>query len=318
MRAVCLSDAGLRFDSDFPKPEPGLGEALVRVHLAGVCSTDLELVKGYFGFQGVLGHEFVGTVEASDDPAWNGKRVVSSINFAERHSLEFAEYGFEHHPQRTVLGILGHDGVMADYTTVPCGNLYEVPTAMADDVAVFTEPLAAALRIAQQLPIHPDSRIAVVGPGRLGMLVARVLSLGGAEVTVLGRSEGSLELATRWSLNTGLADAAPAKSFHCVVETTGSPNGLQHALRLCRPLGTVVMKSTYAELPQVNLTPIVVDELTVVGSRCGPFAPAIRLLQQDVIDTDSLIDGRFAVEQALEAIELAAKPGVRKVLLHFA
>lgn len=318
MRAVCLTENGLEFQTSRDLPEVAAGEALVRVHVAGICSTDLELLKGYFGFQGILGHEFVGTVEQPSNPKWHGKRVVSSINFADENTREFAEYGLEHHPNRTVLGILKRDGVMADYVSLPCNNLYEVPEGLADEAAVFVEPLAAALRIAQQIAIQPDSRIAIIGPGRLGMLVARVLFLGGADVLVLGRSARSLELARVWGIPIELVNEAETKSFHTVVETTGNPVGLAQALRICRPRGTVVLKSTYAETPQVDLTPIVVDELNVLGSRCGPFAPALRLLSRGVVDTQALIDGEFQPEDAVDAFEHAAQPGVRKVLLRFA
>ena len=317
MRSLRLTPSGLVQDDNYPIPEVSDHEALVRVSLAGICSTDLEIVKGYFGFQGVLGHEFVGKVVSAADPSWVGRRVVSSINFANPRSDEFAKFGFEHHPRRTVLGILGHDGAMADYVCVPMANLYEVPSELADEQAVFAEPLAAALRIRQQIIAGPDAKACVLGPGRLGMLVAKVLSLGGTEVVIAGRSDGSLQLARQWSLATARSDQLPDSSFDIVVDATGHPTGLEQAIRLTQPLGTLVLKSTFAETPRINLTKIVVDEITVVGSRCGPFAPALRMLAAAQVDVASLVDGKYPIEQAMQAFEHAARPGTRKILLRF-
>jgi threonine dehydrogenase-like Zn-dependent dehydrogenase len=315
MRAICLTGSRLRFQPDRPDPEPAGREALVRVFLAGICSTDLELVKGYMGFEGVLGHEFVGVVERAEDPDWVGRRVVSTINLANPSGPGFAEYGEQHDPARTVLGILGHDGAMADRVKLPLRNLRCIPKAVPDRAAVFTEPLAAALRIAEQIPVRPSDPVAVVGPGRLGMLIGQTLSLGGAAVTMLGRSDASLELARRWGLQSQLVDEADDDSQRLVVESTGNAEGLRHALRIIKPLGTLVMKSTYAEAPAVDLTNIVVGELTVIGSRCGPFEPALRLLARGQVDVESLIDAEYPIERGLEAFEHAARPGVRKVLL---
>lgn len=315
MRAVCLNENGLCFDRDYPKPEHADGESLIRVSLAGVCSTDLELVKGYYNYHGVLGHEFVGIVQQSSDSRWIGKRVVSSINFADANSPEFAEFGLEHHPKRTVLGIVARDGAMADYVAVPNQNLFEVPQSVSDREAVFVEPLAAAVRIAEQIQLRPTHRVAVIGPGRLGMLVAQVLQIRGAEVTVFGRSQGSLDLANRLGMATELIEHAPSSSFHLVADCTGSPEALQHAIRITRPCGTLILKSTYAGQASINLTKVVVDEIRVVGSRCGPFAPALRLLERRQIEVQSLIDQIFTLDQALTAFEKAAQPGVRKILL---
>ncbi len=318
MQAVCLTDRGLEYHESHSQPSPGPGEALIRVTLAGICSTDLELLKGYFSFRGVLGHEFVGIVQQAGSSEWVGERVVSSINFADKQTPQFAEYGLEHHPQRTVLGILNRDGAMADYVCVPADNLYRVPDGVPDESAVFTEPLAAALRIADQLIIRPGSRACVIGPGRLGMLIGKVLSLGGCEVTMLGRTESSLTLARQWGLDSGLVESGTASSFDLVAEATGNSLGLEQAIRLTKPLGTLVMKSTYADAPAVDLTKIVVDEIKVVGSRCGPFRPALRLLDRGAIDVQSLIDGRYSAKDATAAFEHAARSGVRKILLRFA
>lgn len=315
MRAVRLTDQGLVLDHNYPKPTLGEGESLIRVSLAGICSTDLELIKGYFNFRGVLGHEFVGVVEQSSDPTWLGRRVVSTINFADPTSAEFAEYGLEHHPRRTVLGIFARDGAMAEYVAVPTYNLLAVPDEVSDDQAVFTEPLAAALRIAEQIQLRPSQSVAVIGPGRLGLLVGQVLSMRGAEVTMLGRSAESLELAKRIGLGTGLVSEASNSRYAVTVDCTGSSEGLEQAIRITKPQGTLVLKSTYEALASINLTKVVVDEIRIVGSRCGPFAPALRLLSRGQVDVQALIDGRYSVEQAIEAFHHAAQHGVRKILL---
>ncbi|MEM7473386.1 MAG: alcohol dehydrogenase catalytic domain-containing protein [Planctomycetota bacterium] len=319
----------LSFRQDVTRPRPNGDEALIRVHVAGICSTDLEIVRGYFGFQGTLGHEFVGTVEevhakgVADDQArsamqkWVGKRVVSSINFADVLSPEYAQFGLEHHPHREVLGIFGRDGAMADYVTVPVQNLFAVDPELEDRAAVFTEPLAAGIRIAEQIKLAPSLRACVLGPGRLGMLVARVLQLSGVCVAVIGRSIKSLELPKSWGMPTGMSDSFPTSSFDLVVDTTGNPRGMQEAIRLTKPLGTIVLKSTYEGLADVDLTKVVVDEIQVRGSRCGPFAPALRMLKSKRIQTNELIDGEYDIERGLEAFELASQPGIRKVLLHF-
>lgn len=315
MRAVRLTDQGLVLDNNYPKPTVGAGESLIRVTLAGICSTDLELIKGYFNFRGVLGHEFVGVVEQSSDPAWVGRRVVSTINFADPASAEFSEYGLEHHPRRTVLGIFARDGAMAEYVAVPTYNLLAVPDEVSDEQAVFTEPLAAALRIAEQIQLRPSQSIAVIGPGRLGLLVGQVLSMRGAEVTMLGRSAGSLELAQRIGLATGLVSDVVNSFFAITVDCTGSAEGLAQAIRITKPQGTLVLKSTYEGLASINLTKVVVDEIRIVGSRCGPFAPALRLLSRRQVDVQSLIDGHYSIDQAIEAFHHAAQRGVRKILL---
>ena len=315
MQALVLNDDGLTLVAHHPRPVPGPGQALIRLRLAGICSTDLELVKGYYGYRGVLGHEFVGMVEACDDPEWIGRRVVGSINLGCRECPTCVGHGPEHCPHRTVLGIVAHDGAFAEYLVLPVVNLLEVPAAVSDEQAVFTEPLAAALRIREQLRVPAAERLAVVGPGRLGLLIAQTLALGGARVTVLGRRKESLELPARWGLDTALVTDAPSDGFDCVVEATGNEAGLAESLRLVRPLGMLVLKSTFAGAPGVDLTKLVVAELTVVGSRCGPFAPALRLLERGAIDVSSLVAAEYPLAEALQAFEHAARPGVLKVLL---
>ncbi len=315
MQALYLSHGRLDYRPDYLDPVPAADEALIRVRLAGICSTDLELIKGYAGgFSGVLGHEFVGEVVAAGDSAWVGQRVVGSINISSACGGRCGRRCPEHCPDRVVLGIIKHDGVFADYVTLPLANLLAVPASISDEQAVFTEPLAAALRLTEQLAL-PAEPLAVIGPGRLGLLIAQVLRWAGAEVVVLGRRPESLALPAQLGFSVGLTTDIPDAAYSLVVEATGNAEGLAHALRLLRPQGTLALKSTYATHPAVDLTPIVVNELTVVGSRCGPFAPALDLLAQQVVDTASLIEGRYPLAEGWAAMQHAAQPGVRKILL---
>jgi len=311
--------ARLEYVSDYPCPEPAPGDALIRVSLAGICSTDLELIKGYMGgFSGILGHEFVGVVErtgAAETANWVGRRVVGTINLGCGRCPVCLGDGPEHCPNRATLGIVNKDGVFADYVTLPVVNLLDVPNSVPDEEAVFTEPLAAALRILEQAHVRPTARVAVVGPGRLGLLVAQVLALGGTEVTVLGRRRETLALPAQLGLAVGLVEEQRDDSFDVVVEATGNEAGLAHSLRLARPRGTLVLKSTFHGNANVNLTKLVVGELAVIGSRCGPFAPALRLLAAGAVQVRPLIEAEYPLRDGLAAFEHAARPGVRKVLL---
>ncbi len=316
MKAIHLGENGLALRNDLPRPRPAAGEALIRLRKMGICSTDLELAKGYLDFHGVLGHEFVGEVETADDDAWIGRRVVGTINLGCGQCRVCAASGPEHCPRRKALGIAGKDGAFAEYLTLPRTNLLEVPAAVPDEAAVFTEPLAAALRIREQIPVSPRARLAVVGPGRLGLLVAQVLALAGNRLTVLGRRDESLALPRRLGLETGLVHEQDDDSYDLVTEATGNEAGLAESLRLVRPLGTLVLKSTFAGRSTVDLSKLVVGEIRVVGSRCGPFEPALRLLAADSVSVSPLVDGEYPLKRGLEAFEHAARPGVRKILLH--
>lgn len=318
MHALVFRNGRLSAPADYPQPDMGAGDVLLSVRLAGVCSTDLEILRGYAGFEGVLGHEFVADVDdvgPDVDPAWLGRRVTGSINVGCGICPECLARGPEHCPSRTVIGIHNRDGAFAEYVTLPAANLYAVPDNVSDEAAVFTEPLAAALRIREQIRVRPTGRTAVVGPGRLGLLAGLVLARDGTAATMLGRNLASLDLPRYLGLNTGLTSDYADDSFDLVVEATGNEAGLAQSLRLVRPLGTLVLKSTFAGRSTVDLTKLVVGEITVVGSRCGPFGPALRLLADDAIPVTESIDAEYPLSDGVQAFAHAARPGVRKVLL---
>lgn len=316
MYAIYCKNKQLELRSNYPRPMPAPDEALLQITLAGICATDLEIVKGYVpDFAGVPGHEFVGIVKECADPQWVGKRVVASINIGCQTCEMCLKHGPEHCPNRRALGMHEKDGAFAEYLTVPIRNLVAVPDGMSDKRAIFTEPLAAALEIREQVLIRPSMKTAVVGPGRLGLLVAQVLQLVGVDVTVLGRRHASLELPASWGLQTGITTDFADSSFDLVVEVTGNNGGFAQALRLVRPLGTIVLKSTFAEDVHLDLTKIVVSEIKVIGSRCGPFLPALRLLAEPQIHTDPLINGEYLLTEGLAAFEKAGQPGGLKVLI---
>jgi threonine dehydrogenase-like Zn-dependent dehydrogenase len=317
MRAL-ICDNGLRYDPSYPDPVPPPGEALIRVRLAGICNTDLQLVRGYLGFRGVLGHEFVGEVVQAADSRWLGQRVVGDINAAcrRRECAACAADRHTHCPNRTTLGIAGRDGAFADYLVLPQANLFPVPDQVSDEVAIFTEPLAAACEILEQIKIAPTDRVYVLGDGKLGLLVAAVLRLTGVDFTLVGRHQDKLGVAEGWGVQVRLADESlPVHEADVVVECTGSPRGFESARRLLRPRGALVLKSTYHGALSVDMSGLVVDEITLVGSRCGPFAPALRLLASGLVDPRALISETFALGQAGPAFARAASPGVLKVLL---
>ena len=315
MNALWLEDRNLSL-RDIPVPDAAaVGEALIRVRLSGICGTDLELTRGYYPYTGVLGHEFVGDVVDAPDAEWVGKRVVGEINAACGTCATCRAGRPTHCESRSVLGIVGRDGVHAEYTSLPLSNLHRVPESVSDDAAVFTEPLAAALEILEQVHIAPTDRVLLVGAGRLGQLIAQVLALTGADLQVVARHALQRALLGARDIDAIAEQDIEARRYDVVVEATGSPDGLDLARRALRPRGTLVLKSTYAGEVTVDLSGLVVDEITIVGSRCGPFAPALRLLERGEVDPTMLIDERFPLDAGVDAFARAAERGVMKVLL---
>lgn len=315
MQALVFDGARVGYDPAYPDPCPPPGEALVRVTAAGVCSTDLEILRGYMSFRGVPGHEFVGVVEAAPDPAWIGQRVVGEINAACGVCPTCRAGRPTHCPQRTTLGISGRDGAFARYLTLPLTNLHIVPEEVTDTAAVFTEPLAAVLEVLQQVHIQPTARVAVLGAGRLGQLLARVLCLTGCELAVWARYPGQAARLRRLGIDVRESSDYPAAWADVVVEATGRPEGMAAARRLVRPQGVLVLKSTYHGLTQADFTSLVVDEVTLVGSRCGPFAPALRLLASGLVSVEDLIDAEYPLSAGEAALAHAAQPGTLKVVM---
>lgn len=323
MRALVLAADGLHLVRDVPVPQPPPGEALIRVRLAGVCATDVELTHGYKGgFAGILGHEFVGEVVAApSDLAWVGRRVVGEINVG-CGDCNLCRRGLSKHcRQRTSLGIIGRNGVFADFTTLPIANLHAVPPELADAQAVFAEPLAAAFELVEQVEITPAQRVYLLGDGRLGLLCAFVLAQTGCDLTVIGRHPAKLALLAGRKLRTVVATPESLAELardpaDIVVEATGARAGFDDALRLVRPLGTLLLKSTYADqLESFDLSQLVVDEITIVGSRCGPFPAALAALASGEFDLAPLIDAEFSLDDAITAIAQAEQKGILKVLI---
>jgi threonine dehydrogenase-like Zn-dependent dehydrogenase len=319
MRALWLEAQTLRLRDDVPRPDPPEGEARVRVVKAGICNTDLELVRGYYPYTGVPGHEFVGRVEAAPGAEkWQGRRVVGEINAACGACATCRAGRPTHCERRTVLGIVGRDGAFAESLTLPVANLHEVPDSIPDDAAVFTEPLAAALEIQEQVRIGPGDRVVVVGNGKLGNLVAQTLALTGCTLKVIGRNPTTLALLAARGIDVGLAADLVERRADVAVECTGNEEGLELARRAVRPRGTIVLKSTYHGRASLDVSRIVVDEITLVGSRCGPFAPALALLAQGRMDVAPLVRARFPLQDAVAAFAEAGRPGVMKVLVDVA
>jgi alcohol dehydrogenase len=318
-----LFDGQLRLANEYPEPILAPGEALIRPALVGICNTDIEITRGYMGFRGVLGHEFVGVVQDCEDRAWVGRRVVGEINAACRRCAVCARGDESHCPERTTLGIDRRDGAMAELFSLPIACLHEVPASVPDQAAVFAEPLAAALEILEQSHIRPTDCVAVVGDGKLGLLCAQVLRLPGCEVVVIGRhperwallhelgieavqaesvASDHLSVATRYGQRT-----TGYEQFDIVVDCTGQPSGLAVARNLVRPRGRLMLKSTFAAESGMSLSRLVVDEVQLLGSRCGPFAPALRLLERGLINVQPLVAGQFPLHQGLNAFASASR-----------
>jgi alcohol dehydrogenase len=315
MRAIHF-DQYLQYQPDVPEPTPPPGEALIRTRLAGICNTDLEIVRGYMGFSGILGHEFVGeVVQAETAPELVGQRVVGEINAYCGQCAACRRGDPTHCPYRTTLGIDRRNGAMSDVFTLPTRLLYPAPDSIPDEWAVFTEPLAAACEITERVHVRPSDRVVVLGDGKLGLLIAQVLQLTGCELLVVGRHPDKLAILARRGIRTQLDGAEIRAGADVVVEATGSPDGFRLARALVRPRGSLVLKSTYHGDLTVNLSLVVVDEVALVGSRCGPFPAALRLLEQRLVDVESLIHATLPLSDGLAAFEQAAAPGVLKVML---
>ncbi|HVG38256.1 MAG TPA: alcohol dehydrogenase catalytic domain-containing protein [Pyrinomonadaceae bacterium] len=318
MKALRYADGAISL-ADIPEPEND-AEALVRVTLAGVCNTDLEITRGYANFTGTPGHEFVGVVERAPaaGAALVGRRVVGEINAGCGECALCRGGDARHCARRTVLGIVNRDGAFAEKLLLPVANLLLVPDEVSDERAVFTEPLAAACGIAERVPGLPAAnKIAVIGDGKLGLLCAQALTIGsGRPVTLIGKHREKLRLVARWGVDTSLLDETHWKrEFDVVVEASGAASGFALALDLLRPRGTLVLKSTFHGATEINAAPIVVDEISVVGSRCGRFAPALDLLRAGAIDVESLITDRLPLTDGVRALERAAEKSVLKVLI---
>jgi len=333
MRALVWNGHELRFDPSHPSPlfnsqiedgspqtvgatgsRPPLPRAVIKVHLAGICSTDLQIFKGYMGFKGVPGHEFVGSV--SEGPRdLVGQRVVGEINFG-CGECDYCRRDLTRHcPNRTVMGILNADGAFAEYVAVPVENIHVVPESVPDEEAVFTEPLAAAFEILTQVQLDPGDEVLVLGDGKLGNLCAQALRLSGAKITALGKHAEKLALIKKAGVRTiQLKDWKP-RLFDIVVEATGSANGLELALSAVRPRGTLILKSTIAGNHQVSLAPVVINEINVIGSRCGPFPDALAALAARQVSVTPLIEAIYSLNDGVAAVDHAGKRGARKILL---
>ena len=316
MKALRILDGKLTL-AEVPVPAED-GEALVRVTMSGICNTDLEIVRGYAGFSGTIGHEFVGVVEqAADAPDLVGKRVIGEINAGCGHCALCLAGDPRHCPERTVLGIVGRDGCHAELLTLPTRNLLVVPDGIKDEQAVFAEPLAAAYGITEQVEVLPETRVGVIGDGKLGILCALSLGLKSENVSLIGKHASKLALAERSNVEgILLPDAAKLKgAFDVIVEASGSESGFATALDLLRPRGKLVLKSTFHGKPTWEAWRVVVDEITIVGSRCGRFRPALDILEKGLVDVEALISESYSLNDGVRAVERAGAPGVMKVLL---
>ena len=321
MKAVVFDD-GLKLDNNYAKPVPQKGEALIKVSMAGICNTDYEITKGYMGYVGVLGHEFVGVVEYvnGEDKSLVGKRVVAEISYGcHKPDCEWCNQGLVRHcPDRHTIGIWRKDGCFAEYITLPTEILFEVPDNVSDEQVVFVEPLAAACEILEQLHIQPVQKVIVQGDGKLGLTTALALNAFNYDVTLVGKHQNKLDIANAQGVKTVLLKDLEVKpEWDIVVEATGSISGFENAMALTKPRGVLVLKSTVAGSKEINLAPVVINEITVLGSRCGQFKPALRLLENNKIDFKPLISGIYNVNDAIEAFEKNKEKDSLKVLLKF-
>ena len=317
MKAV-IFDETLKYVEDYEKPTPKKGEALIKVTYGGVCNTDEEITKGYMGYKGILGHEFTGVVEEinDEDKTFLGKRVVGEINLGCKNCEWCAKDLERHCPNRSTLGILTKDGCFAEYVTLPLSNLIEIPENVPDEQAVFVEPLAAGLEILEQMHIQPCQKVMVLGDGKLGLLTALALNACGLDVLIVGKHQNKLDIAKNQGVKTQLlSEFEQAPKFDVVVEATGSITGFETSVSCVKPRGTLVLKSTIAASKELNLAPIVINEITILGSRCGRFEPAMRLIASGKIDFSQMISKIYPIEQAVEAFDANNAKDTIKILL---
>jgi threonine dehydrogenase-like Zn-dependent dehydrogenase len=303
-------DGKLKLARDHPMPQAPPGESLVRVSRAGICNTDLEIIKGYMGHRGVLGHEFV---RRAEDGELKGKRVVGEINAYDGICPTCLRGDITHCPNRTTLGIVNRDGALAEFLILPTRNLHPVPDSITDAQAVFVEPLAAACEIPERVHIKPTDQACVIGDGKLGLLCAQVLHLAGCGLLVIGRHKQKLALLSARGIATTHYPNSRNQQFDIVVDCTGNAAGFELARKLTRPRGTLVLKSTFHGEQETTLAQIVIDEISIVGSRCGPFEPALRLLERELVDVEPMLSAEYPLERGLEAFACAAIPGMLKV-----
>ena len=314
MRALVF-DKELRYLDDYPEPEPAKDEALIRVTFAGICNTDLEITRGYMGFKGVPGHEFVGIVEKCGNNNLIGKRVVGEINLACGKCLYCRSHMENHCSGRSVLGILNKDGVFAERVTLPVANLHIVPDAVSDEEAVFVEPLAAAFEIVDQVDIAPSDKVCVLGDGKLGLLAAQALAAAGSNITAVGKHREKLSILDEIGIRTKLFSTFCEKYFDIVVDCTGSSSGIKTALQIVKPRGKVVLKTTTAKKAQIDLNQVVINEISLIGSRCGPFLPAINAVKSRQIDLLPLISDVYPLKDGIKAFRHASMRNVMKIIL---
>jgi threonine dehydrogenase-like Zn-dependent dehydrogenase len=315
MRALVFNGKELKYFTDYPIPQLKKNEALIRVKRAGICNTDIEITKGYMGFQGILGHEFVGVVEKCSEKDVVGKRVVGEINIGCGRCPYCMNQMQRHCPNRIVLGILNKDGAFAEYVTLPVSNLHEIPDTISDDEAVFVEPLAAAFEILEQITILPSNRVCILGDGKLGLLVAQVISTKECDLIVIGNHREKLSILDEMGIETRLSSEFRGKEFDIVIDCTGARSGIETALNIVKPTGTVVVKTTMAKKCQIDLNRLVVNELKFIGSRCGPFIPAIKAIEARQVDLYSLMTMTFPLEEGVKAFKYAKDSGALKVIL---
>jgi len=311
MKALVFNSR-LELNCNHPMPRVPEDETLVRVLRAGICNTDLEITRGYMGYRGILGHEFVGIAESG---AMKNRRVVGEINAADGTCPTCLRGDPTHCPNRTTLGIVGRDGALAEFLALPTRNLHPVPDSITDAQAVFVEPLAAACEITERIHIKPTDRVCVIGDGKLGLLCSQVLNLTGCDLLAVGRHSEKLAMLQKRGIATTTDADSLRGQFDVVVDCAGHVSGFDLARKLLRPRGTLVLKSTFHGGQEMPFAPIVIDEISIIGSRCGPFEPALRLLEKKLVDVDAMLSAEYPIEEGLSAFERAAAPGVLKVQL---